>query len=97
MVFSLSKTPLPPTSTLFPYTTLFRSRNQQTIQAGNAGSRGWLLKHASAEVSCRNRDRKSTRLNSSHVASSYAVFRLKKKRLSGASRGPVRYCRTEER
>src|SRR5690349_22849872 len=64
----------PPRSTLFPYTTLFRS-----------GSRG------SSANSCRGRslvkrpagsrqDRKSTRLNSSHVEISYAVFCLKKKK-----------------
>src|SRR2546422_6158833 len=64
----------PPRSTLFPYTTLFRSLRSQKSAAGirNAGiskkgSRGY-------------RDRKSTRLNSSHGYISYAVFCLKKKK-----------------
>src|SRR5437899_10039229 len=66
----------PPRSTLFPYTTLFRS---------------WLRGGAPALVSshggpdephqfARDRDRKSTRLNSSHLGISYAVFCLKKKK-----------------
>src|SRR5579863_10716659 len=59
----------PPRSTLFPYTTLFRSRGQPP--SGRA-PRQW---------SCANRrDRKSTRLNSSHPSISYAVFCLKKKK-----------------
>src|SRR5437660_5536739 len=74
----------PPRSTLFPYTTLFRSQyalHQQKVDLGglpvliaddNAGNRLNL-----AEVV--QGDRKSTRLNSSHVAISYAVFCLKKK------------------
>src|SRR6266508_4965004 len=70
----------PPRSTLFPYTTLFRSR-------------AWPSRLAQIRVTCRRdhaaglmrltrlpRDRKSTRLNSSHVAISYAVFCLKKKK-----------------
>src|SRR6202045_4145901 len=64
----------PPRSTLFPYTTLFRS---------SQSSRG--LRHislAGARGSRRPpRDRKSTRLNSSHVRISYAVFCLKKKKI----------------
>src|SRR3989442_11296682 len=59
----------PPRSTLFPYTTLFRSR----LRRG-----GW----PPCPSACRtpgSRDRKSTRLNSSHVRISYAVFCLKKK------------------
>src|SRR5438270_4987220 len=62
----------PPTSTLFPYTTLFRSNLSNQIQA----ARGLACR-------CRGRggepDRKSTRLNSSHSQISYAVFCLKKK------------------
>src|SRR5438477_13050493 len=63
----------PPRSTLFPYTTLFRSRYfrdlvQHSAQAGAATARR------------RHRDRKSTRLNSSHMSISYAVFCLKKKK-----------------
>src|SRR5256885_13198696 len=74
----------PPRSTLFPYTTLFRS--------GGAGrGRDDVLEDAAAEapVLARDpvdglglalRDRKSTRLNSSHLVISYAVFCLKKKK-----------------
>src|SRR5215510_4027949 len=62
----------PPRSTLFPYTTLFRSRVR---------ARGHDPLHERCRVSpARSRDRKSTRLNSSHVAISYAVFCLKKKK-----------------
>src|SRR5215208_7627860 len=60
----------PPRSTLFPYTTLFRSRHRPA-RAAPPGGAGRL--HDA-------RDRKSTRLNSSHVAISYAVFCLKKKK-----------------
>src|ERR1041385_9424647 len=61
----------PPRSTLFPYTTLFRSRHLTTARARADGlcHRHW------------NRDRKSTRLNSSHGYISYAVFCLKKKKI----------------
>src|SRR3989442_3480870 len=75
----------PPRSTLFPYTTLFRSQSGVKSPAlpkqapGNAGhgkelleSRGCLACHSIGEG-----DRKSTRLNSSHVRISYAVFCLK--------------------
>src|ERR1039458_5515544 len=60
----------PPRSTLFPYTTLFRSLQLREWIHG-----GWRLQ---ASRSCR--DRKSTRLNSSHLGISYAVFCLKKKK-----------------
>src|SRR6267143_6050674 len=60
----------PPRSTLFPYTTLFRSRPCR--QPAPASS---LRRHQS-----HGRDRKSTRLNSSHSSISYAVFCLKKKK-----------------
>src|SRR3989442_3967797 len=78
----------PPRSTLFPYTTLFRSHNyrripaivlaKKMIDAGDLGTiyhyraryaQDWIVE-----------DRKSTRLNSSHVRISYAVFCLKKKK-----------------
>src|SRR5439155_13922378 len=65
----------PPRSTLFPYTTLFRSDEKPHFccdRRSKSGHRFGL---------CRARsDRKSTRLNSSHVAISYAVFCLKKKK-----------------
>src|SRR5437667_4203657 len=66
---------LPPRSTLFPYTTLFRSgsRESQVGIQDNRQNRGQIL--------CRTApDRKSTRLNSSHITISYAVFCLKKKK-----------------
>src|SRR5215813_14822337 len=67
----------PPRSTLFPYTTLFRShaRPRRAPAEGRRAS-GRRLPGASPE---RRADRKSTRLNSSHVRISYAVFCLKKK------------------
>src|SRR5256885_10958001 len=85
----------PPRSTLFPYTTLFRSLEER----GHVETHGCVLggagrgevgcaSHASddvavhlklGEVICRQ-DRKSTRLNSSHLVISYAVFCLKKKK-----------------
>src|SRR5436309_12131783 len=64
----------PPRSTLFPYTTLFRSPTgrRRRSDAGRDCLGAWLQ--------CANPDRKSTRLNSSHVKISYAVFCLKKKK-----------------
>src|SRR2546428_692764 len=63
----------PPRSTLFPYTTLFRSVRGALLQdRGHGGRAGALLR-------CSMIDRKSTRLNSSHDQISYAVFCLKKK------------------
>src|SRR5258705_5775295 len=66
----------PPRSTLFPYTTLFRSPAAQG-QQGEVG-REWRAGRL-PDRGCR-RDRKSTRLNSSHLGISYAVFCLKKKK-----------------
>src|SRR6516162_4479542 len=62
----------PPRSTLFPYTTLFRS--VAGVQAGRDGGFGYVV-----GVVDPVEDRKSTRLNSSHLVISYAVFCLKKK------------------
>src|SRR5437868_11788019 len=86
----------PPTSTLFPYTTLFRSlrdRREGRVRPPQAQRRG--RRHHPLELPVRRPpldaravapggqhgrlDRKSTRLNSSHVSISYAVFCLKKK------------------
>src|SRR5256885_5109354 len=67
----------PPRSTLFPYTTLFRSRLQPISMNQRLPREG----RASDDVGSGNRlDRKSTRLNSSHLVISYAVFCLKKKK-----------------
>src|SRR5437667_4858336 len=64
----------PPRSTLFPYTTLFRSDSTVRVQLPNG-----LSKDSSTTLTF-DRDRKSTRLNSSHITISYAVFCLKKKK-----------------
>src|SRR3712207_7186750 len=85
----------PPRSTLFPYTTLFRSVGARA-EGGRGRGQGGLARaaavvgHAGARRPCRDRpdprpagrggDRKSTRLNSSHANISYAVFCLKKKK-----------------
>src|SRR5258705_8925004 len=90
----------PPKSTLFPYTTLFRSQHQQYVQRRDCDAprqcdaeeqiqRDRRADYFS-EVAGRDRDlaqqpqredRKSTRLNSSHLGISYAVFCLKKKKV----------------
>src|SRR6201993_5355825 len=67
----------PPRSTLFPYTTLFRSSNVPPGSMIVTGRRETMVAPALA-----SRDRKSTRLNSSHSQISYAVFCLKKNDLS---------------
>src|SRR5207249_7704724 len=66
----------PPRSTLFPYTTLFRSRIPRPVAGGGSPRRQWVI----LPICIATRDRKSTRLNSSHVSISYAVFCLKKKK-----------------
>src|SRR3989454_9343899 len=87
----------PPRSTLFPYTTLFRSAGRQRRGLGppvrpargpgqRRGSRGGPAVRARDGPRTRgrarvHRDRKSTRLNSSHLVISYAVFCLKKKKI----------------
>src|SRR5258708_8895509 len=82
----------PPRSTLFPYTTLFRSVIQRSTQlvwmllarAAFAGTAATLETNATLQNAFRIKvgtlDRKSTRLNSSHQIISYAVFCLKKKK-----------------
>src|SRR3989442_4944666 len=65
----------PPRSTLFPYTTLFRSEAW-----GRGATIRLMLVEKNVPLQHSNRDRKSTRLNSSHVRISYAVFCLKKKK-----------------
>src|SRR5258707_4116933 len=79
----------PPRSTLFPYTTLFRSRLRAQDHAvlddlqsvgGERRARGGDVDDELGGAGARRRDRKSTRLNSSHANISYAVFCLKKKK-----------------
>src|SRR2546422_4320968 len=87
----------PPRSTLFPYTTLFRSlgrdgtlsqlksstvvpNNQPAGESDTGALWALLVSNTSAVSPWNNRDRKSTRLNSSHGYISYAVFCLKKKK-----------------
>src|SRR4051812_49539179 len=76
----------PPRSTLFPYTTLFRSPADQVVGPLGDGAASndeavdpWFLIGSSS-------DRKSTRLNSSHMSISYAVFCLKKKKVRYSTR-----------
>src|SRR2546428_2005100 len=75
----------PPRSTLFPYTTLFRSPRTKTDGGPPARNSDLLMRRHDADR-CRigivSPDRKSTRLNSSHDQISYAVFCLKKKKSS---------------
>src|SRR3712207_7764259 len=71
----------PPRSTLFPYTTLFRSTG--TVSETGSG----MTEPVGVQVGrvcpgCGREDRKSTRLNSSHANISYAVFCLKKKKIT---------------
>src|SRR2546426_1414844 len=82
----------PPRSTLFPYTTLFRSHRGRRAADGAAGpqerrdaepapAEDRRRRHdGDAVAAARQADRKSTRLNSSHLVISYAVFCLKKKK-----------------
>src|SRR5438105_12858455 len=69
----------PTRSTLFPYTTLFRSGARRHLDGGVEQVVRADAKHLDATNLVRHRDRKSTRLNSSHEWISYAVFCLKKK------------------
>src|SRR5438876_1817188 len=71
----------PPRSTLFPYTTLFRSLDTLPRDCGSALVTMWLADRGEEQSHVVvNLDRKSTRLNSSHPSISYAVFCLKKKK-----------------
>src|SRR2546430_6995107 len=95
----------PPRSTLFPYTTLFRSKFERgclrldEIQTNAVHGHTIRLsidrrqKSANVHVApCAQEDRKSTRLNSSHSQISYAVFCLKKKRLRLGGRALALVC-----
>src|SRR5689334_24183657 len=97
----------PPRSTLFPYTTLFRSRPTHRSRRHRLGDRGWLEARVvrrsgrraevrPADGSAREADRKSTRLNSSHSSISYAVFCLKKKKIKNKSKNKY-YNETDKR
>src|SRR2546426_9336312 len=70
----------PPRSTLFPYTTLFRSREPATVRWQRRDGGGCIRARDDAGDDAGRVDRKSTRLNSSHLVISYAVFCLKKKK-----------------
>src|SRR2546426_2333488 len=74
----------PPRSTLFPYTTLFRSHVNR-LHTERAIPK--VMQQPQVPRQCRGTDRKSTRLNSSHLVISYAVFCLKKKNVA-AGHGP---------
>src|SRR3712207_8928904 len=77
----------PPRSTLFPYTTLFRSVPRAGLLCSSVSS------HARSHRAPRGRqrDRKSTRLNSSHANISYAVFCLKKKKTKESDVSAIQY------
>src|SRR6476660_3525463 len=70
----------PPRSTLFPYTTLFRPRRPRAGAARSCRCSRGACSPRRRPAPTRGRDRKSTRLNSSHQIISYAVFCLKKKK-----------------
>src|SRR5258708_11242308 len=72
----------PPRSTLFPYTTLFRSLAEPAARRARSARE---QRRSRARRGEGGRDRKSTRLNSSHQIISYAVFCLKKKKDPGSS------------
>src|SRR5947208_5366262 len=92
--------PRPPRSTLFPYTTLFRSPGVISQGATVEETKENLLdalklmiryyKEESLKMIHKTQDRKSTRLNSSHQIISYAVFCLKKKKKSNTQHSQVR-------
>src|SRR5438105_12463608 len=98
----------PPRSTLFPYTTLFRSKcaDEYSTVAAFANLEVQrkdeirpllLMDHHVPAASVRSRDRKSTRLNSSHEWISYAVFCLKKKKKKNIEKKKIKDKRTDRR
>src|SRR5438477_4873776 len=80
----------PPRSTLFPYTTLFRSGGD-LVGIAQASQREPLRPEGMERVLGMPLDRKSTRLNSSHMSISYAVFCLKKKKNAHNTDFPTKY------
>src|SRR2546426_7115482 len=90
----------PPRSTLFPYTTLFRSRVDLERLAREAPERlspNVLLRPVIEAALLPTLDRKSTRLNSSHLVISYAVFCLKKKKKTTLKPRLNTHARTSDR
>src|SRR2546427_3555198 len=84
----------PPRSTLFPYTTLFRSdAGDGKRDTDKVIMKDRITDAMFAQLVLRSLDRKSTRLNSSHSQISYAVFCLKKKKDSPPFRGTPRHSR----
>src|SRR3712207_7876833 len=85
----------PPRSTLFPYTTLFRSGAGARHRADPARNPAVVHRDAGHDAAvggdARGRDRKSTRLNSSHANISYAVFCLKKKKTNTQQKALSKY------
>src|SRR6266403_3746274 len=95
-VFFFFRIRRPPRSTLFPYTTLFRSGGCPVaveVFEGNVGDPSTVPN----QVDKLKQDRKSTRLNSSHVEISYAVFCLKKKKKKQNTRGLQMYNKQDIR
>src|SRR2546426_9134830 len=87
----------PPRSTLFPYTTLFRSDVRNA--AGEAAGQSQAYTQAFPGLALAGGlDRKSTRLNSSHLVISYAVFCLKKKKdyCKAITKQTILYCTTSD-
>src|SRR5256885_10159370 len=83
----------PPRSTLFPYTTLFRSRESRRRRWHRAGILARARAHELGRAGDRiGGDRKSTRLNSSHLVISYAGFCLKKKKPPFATHRRQLHC-----
>src|SRR5437899_10141964 len=78
--FFFLRIPRPPRSTLFPYTTLFRSGYFLRDRSSREGGATLFRDNMSSRNRVAPPDRKSTRLNSSHLGISYAVFCLKKKK-----------------
>src|SRR2546426_5161362 len=93
----------PPRSTLFPYTTLFRSRNADGVNPVRRHLREVAFNDVrvvvlvAACIGLKRPDRKSTRLNSSHLVISYAVFCLKKKKKINALPTRQHHSESEQR
>src|SRR5688572_31176989 len=88
----------PPRSTLFPYTTLFRSQREITLQHLARTLRAFGSRRGFGDRCpvVGQADRKSTRLNSSHSQISYAVFCLKKKKKKKKNRGITKKTRKDQ-